>query len=56
MYGRGVSSIAEQINGTVEEAQEIVDNFYKSFPDVKKWMDESEEFAKARPVATPFWG
>ena len=36
MYGRGTASIAEQIQGTVEEAQEIVDNFYKSFPEVKK--------------------
>ena len=56
MYGRGVNSIAEQIGGTIQEAQAIVDNFYKSFPDVKKWMDESEEFAKAHGYVEDFWG
>lgn len=56
MYGRGVNSIAEQINGTVQEAQAIVDNFYKSYPKVKKWIDETEEFAKAHGYVEDFWG
>ena len=56
MYGRGVNSIAEQIHGTIQEAQAIVDNFYKSYPKVKKWIDESEEFAKAHGYVEDFWG
>ena len=56
MYGRGVSSIAEQINGTIEEAQQIVDNFYKSFPKVKEWIDASEEFAKKTGYVEDLWG
>ena len=56
MYGRGTASIAEQIKGTVEEAQEIVDNFYKSFPEVKKWIQESEEFAKKTGYVSDLWG
>ena len=46
MYGMGAASIAVSIDGTVEEAQEIIDNFYKGFPTVKKWMDVSKENAK----------
>ena len=56
MYGRGVNSIAEQIGGTIQEAQAIVDNFYKSYPKVKKWIDESEEFCKAHGYVEDFWG
>ena len=56
MYGRGVASIAEQINGTIEEAQKIVNDFYKSFPKVKAWMDASEEFAKKNGYVEDLWG
>lgn len=56
MYGRGVASIAEQIHGTVEEAQEIVDNFYKSFPQVKAWMDESVASAQKTGYVEDLWG
>ena len=56
MYGRGVASIAEQIKGTVEEAQQIIDNFYNSFPQVKKWIQESEEFAKKTGYVSDLWG
>ena len=52
MYGRGVASIAEQIHGTVEEAQEIIDNFYNEFPKVKQWMDDSVAFAKKNGYVT----
>lgn len=52
MYGRGVASIAEQIHGTVEEAQEIIDNFYNEFPKVKQWMDDSVSFAKKNGYVT----
>lgn len=40
-YGRGAKSVAEQIGKTKEEAQEIIDSFFKSFPKVKIWIDES---------------
>ena len=56
MYGRGVNSIAEQINGTIEEAQEIVNNFYKSFPKVKNWMDETNKNAKINGYVEDLWG
>lgn len=56
MYGRGTASIAEQIKGTVEEAQNIIDNFYNEFPKVKKWMDDSISFAKKNGYVTDLWG
>lgn len=54
IYGRGVNSICDQINEsrhkkgepqiTKEDAQQLVDNIYKSFPRLKKWMDETHDF------------
>ena len=56
LYGRGAASIAEQIGESYEEAQTIIDNFYKSFPKVKKWMDDSINFAKKYGYVTDLWG
>ena len=41
LYGRGAASVGEQIGKSKEEAQEIIDKFFKAFPKVKKWIDES---------------
>ena len=41
LYGRGAASVGEQIGKSYDEAQQIIDSFFKSFPKVKKWIDES---------------
>ena len=56
MYGRGVKSIAEQIDGTVEDAQKIIDDFYKSFPKVETWISETQENAKKNGYVEDLWG
>lgn len=56
MYGRGARAIAEQINSSVERAQEIVDDFYKSFPSVKTWMDDSLKKLKEKEYVEDFCG
>lgn len=56
MYGRGVASIAEQIHGTVEEAQKIIDDFYRSFPKVKNWMDDTINNAHKLGYVEDLWG
>ena len=45
LYGRGARSVGEQIGKTVEEAQEIIDKFFKAFPKVQKWINESMQNA-----------
>lgn len=56
MYGRGARAIAEQIGSTVERAQEIVDDFYASFPSVKTWMDDSLKKLKEKEYVEDFYG
>ena len=56
MYGRGAPAIAEQTGSTVEEAQRIINNFYDSFPKVKKWIQKTEADAKVNGYVEDFWG
>ena len=41
LYGRGVPSIADQLNCTVEKAQAIKDSVFKAFPAIKRFEDKS---------------
>ena len=43
----GPSTLAKRINKTNQEAQEIFDNFFKSFPKVKELIESSKEFLRA---------
>ena len=56
MYGRGAASIAEQIHSTVEEAQQIINDFYKQFPKVKEWTEKTEKDAKVTGYVEDLWG
>ena len=56
MYGRSAASVAEQMGISTRAAQEIIDNFYKEFPKVKKWMDESVSFARDNGYVETLWG
>ena len=56
LYGRGAASVAEQIHKTKEEAQEIIDKFYKSFPKVKAWIDNTQLEARKVGYVEDFAG
>ncbi len=55
-YGRGIASIAEQINKSTEEAQEIQDKVFKSFPGIPKFIEDSQEFAREYGYVEDRWG
>ena len=56
LYGRGAGSISEQIKKSREEAQEIIDKFFESFPSVKKWIDETHEKARKLEYVEDWYG
>ena len=56
MYGRSTKSIAEQLGVSVQKAQEITDKFFNSFPNVKKFVESTEEFAKVNGFVETAWG
>ena len=56
MYGRGVNSIAEQMNITKEEAQQVINDFYKQFPKVKEFVEFAQENARTYRFVETAWG
>lgn len=56
MYGMGPGSLASAINGTIQDAQKIIDDFYRGFPKVKQWIDETYKNAKTLGFVEDMWG
>ena len=56
LYGRGVSSIAEQLGTTTERAQAIKDSVFKGFPAIPKFERDSLEMAEELGYVTTLWG
>lgn len=55
-YGMGAKSVGESIHKTTEEGQKLMDSFFKSFPNVKKWIDENNRFVKEHGWVADFYG
>ena len=56
MYGRGVNSIAEQMNISKEEAQQVINDFYKQFPRVKEFVEFAQDNARTYGFVETAWG
>ena len=56
LYGRGVASIGEQLNCSVEKAQAIKDSVFKAFPAIKRFEDESLAMANKLGYVTTVCG
>ena len=46
MYGRGVASVAEQLQISEDEAQRVVDVFFNRYPRAKRWLKDIVFFAR----------
>lgn len=46
LYGLGANGLAEKLGCTVEEAQDIYEDYYKQLPEVKRTMDRMKAKAK----------
>ena len=56
MYGLGTNSLAEQLSISKAEADDIINSFYREFPTVKSWMDETKRFAHNSGYVEDVWG
>ena len=56
LYGMATPSLAEKLKCSVPEAQKIVEDFFNSFPNIKKWMSETESNAKKNGYVEDLWG
>ena len=56
MYGRGAASVGEQLNLNRKQSQKLLDDFYSSFPKMKKWMDKVVAEAHITGFVETAWG
>jgi len=55
-YGMGAASVGSQIDKSKEEAQVIIDKFFKAFPKVKKWVDDTHKKVKKVGYVEDWYG
>lgn len=56
LYGQSVQSTAEQLNISKQEAQNLWDTFFREFPEVRKFMHESQDFARKNGYVETVFG
>lgn len=61
LYGSGASKVADTVNKeggnlTISEAQEIIKQYFKTFPKLKKWLDSRKTFIEANGYTYSFFG
>ena len=56
LYGRQIPSIAEKLDVSIKEAQDIYDAVLRAFPQLAQFIDESQGMAKELGYVTTAWG
>lgn len=56
MYERGATAIGEQFNKSAEWAQQLIDNFYRSFPKINQYRLKIENMAETYGYVTTITG
>ena len=62
LYGQGPKALSEGVSKqtgkhfSMQEAVETIDAFFKSFPQLKKWLDEQQKFIMANGFIYSYFG
>ena len=56
VYGMGASKLADTLEITPKEAQEIIDNYFAGYPGIKRYMDEQHAKVAKQGYVTDFAG
>ena len=56
MYGMSTPSIASQLNCSIQEADNIKQGFFREFPKVNNWINETQLSAKMNGYVEDVWG
>ncbi len=56
IYGMGSYRLARELSISLKEAQEFIDNYFKVFPKVKDYIDNTESFAKEHGYVKTMFG
>ena len=56
MYGMGASGVAQRTKITRDEAQDFIDKYFLAFPNIKKYIEETKEYAKDKGYVETMFG
>lgn len=56
LYGQGISATAAKLNKSRDEAQELLMQYFSSFPGVRTWMDKTVEKAWENRYVDTYFG
>ena len=56
MYGKGSKALAEDLKIDLKEAEQLMRSFFNEFPKVKKFIDDTQNFARYNGYVTTLWG
>lgn len=56
MYGKGTKALAEDLKISLEEASSLMSSFFNEFPRVRKFIEESQSFARQNGYVKTLWG
>ena len=56
LYGRQIKSIAQQLGVSTKEAQKIYDSVLANFPELAKFIEETQQFAREHGYVCTNWG
>lgn len=61
LYGSGARKVAETVNKeggnlTLEDAQEVINQYFKTFRKLKEWLTETQQFISANGFIYSFFG
>ncbi|CDQ21726.1 DNA polymerase [Halobacillus karajensis] len=56
MYGMGAFTLSESIGSTVEVAQNLIDDFYETYPKIKKFVEDTHKEAEEQEFVETMFG
>lgn len=56
MYGTGATTLADQLGVTVAEAEQFIEDFFKTFPRVNAWIEHNKKMAREKGYVTMYMG
>lgn len=56
IYGTTVFGLSQQINSSFEEAKNVINNFYASYPEVKQYLDQIIHDAETKGYVSTMFG
>lgn len=56
IYGAGATNLSRQLNISRNEAKELIDNYFKQFQGLKRYMEDTVDFARKHGYVTTLFG